>query len=66
MELAKLILEMYGRKTSVLYDNASITDLMEELGSKTDEASLFQLTLLANLMYFSLSHIFINKDGNCN
>ena len=55
------MLEVYGRKTSVLYDLSAITELMQQhidaaAGSSTNSDS--KLKLLANLLYFSLANIY--------
>ena len=67
-ELAQLMLEIYGRKTSVVYDLFAITELMQQLteasaGTGTNTES--RLKLLANLLYFSLANIYQNKDNRC-
>jgi|TARA_B110000285_G_scaffold202187_1_gene237357 hypothetical protein len=59
--LAQLMLEIYGRKTSVLHDLSAITELMQQhieaaAGSNTNSDS--KLKLLANLLYFSLANIY--------
>ena len=63
-ELAQLIIEIYGKKTSVIYDLAAITELMQQnVDQKSGEDS--KLKLLSNLLYFSLAKIFQNKDHQC-
>ena len=62
------MLEIYGRKTSVVYDLSAITELMQQLteavtGSSAGSDS--RLKLLANLLYFSLANIYQNKDNRC-
>ena len=54
---ATILLEVYGKKTSVLYDLASITDMMLQNDDK--------VILLANVLYLSLASIFQNKDNQC-
>ena len=59
--MAQLILEIYGRKSSVLYDLSAITDLI----ATSLDADQSKLSLYANLLYFSLVQIYQNKD-QCN
>jgi hypothetical protein len=51
------MLNIYGRKYSVVYDLATITELM---GAAEDEK---RTLFLANLLYFSLAAIYQNKEG---
>lgn len=63
-ELAQLIIELYGKKTSVIYDLSAITELMQQnIDQKSEEDS--KLKLLSHLLYFSLAKIFQNKDYQC-
>ena len=63
-ELAQLIIELYGKKTSVIYDLSAITELMQQnIDQKSKEDS--KLKLLSHLLYFSLAKIFQNKDYQC-
>jgi hypothetical protein len=51
------MLNIYGRNYSVVYDLATITELM---GAAEDEK---RTVFLANLLYLSLAAIYQNKDG---
>ena len=50
------MMEIYGRKISVVYDVAAITNIIEG----EDES---KVCFAANLLYFSLSTIYTLKDG---
>lgn len=63
-ELAQLVLEIYGRKTSVVYDLSAITELMQQ-NIEAKKSSDSKLKLLANLLYFSLANIYQNKSNQC-
>jgi len=55
------MLEVYGRKTSVIYDLSAITELMQQhidAAAGSNANSDYKLKLLANLLYFSLANIY--------
>jgi len=50
--MAQLVFDIYGKRTSVLYDISAITDLISSESSE----------LLGNLLYFSTMHIYQNRE----
>ena len=63
--MAQLIIDIFGRRTSVLFDLSAITDLVQAALDSKDDNTEEKVSLLSNILYFSLVHIYQNKDGQC-
>lgn len=57
---AQILVNVFGKRFSVVYDLATITDL---IGSANEDED--RVVFLSNLLYFSLAAIYQSKDGKC-
>ena len=53
-DTASLLFEIFGKKTSVLYDLSAITDLIEE-----------KPETMSNVLYLSLAQLFQCRENHC-
>jgi hypothetical protein len=53
-DTAHLLFEVFGKRTSVLYDLAAITDLLDD-----------KPEVLSSLLYLSLAQLFQCRDNRC-
>lgn len=63
--LAWVMLELYGRKTSVMYDVATIIEMILSKPNDDQEQDDNKLVLLANILNLSIQQVYHYRDNKC-
>ena len=63
--LAWVMLELYGRKTSVMFDVATMIEMILSKPNDDHEEDDNKLVLLANILNLSIQQIYHYRDNKC-